>query len=110
MFPGLLEANEMYPPETMRKGAAILEEARKQAASDALASARVEWLAKGLKHVDLVMAAQRAFERAFVTGDRSDLDQARKELTAFREQNAAAGIGSFRSLSGQENQIWRQVQ
>jgi hypothetical protein len=103
---GLLEGPEIFTPDAMRKGWTFLETARKQAAGDALASARVEWLAKGLKHTELVLAAQKAYERGVDTGDRSEFEKAHKELTEFRKQHATDGIANFGRLSGPENRIW----
>ena len=62
-------ADEIYTPAVMTNAWSILAQARDEAAPDETAAARVEWLAKGLQHADLILAAARAYERKIDTGN-----------------------------------------
>ena len=76
-----------------------------QANGDTLAAARVEWLAKGLKQADLMLAVERAYERAVDSGDKTVFRAAYQALKDFRTQNADAESSSFIGLGGAER-VW----
>jgi hypothetical protein len=96
----------IYTPKVMAKGSAILDNARQQAAGDPKSAARVEWLAKGFKHVELELAAEKAYEHAVDTGDDAPLKKVYAELKAFRVKNANECISNFSGLAGIEKNIW----
>jgi hypothetical protein len=100
--PYYLVADKIYSPSTMHAAWAILEKARRLTASDATASARVDWLAKGLKQSDLLLAAGRAYERSVDTGDATEFRAAYQALQEFRRENADYDKINFAGLSGKE--------
>ncbi|MBI4906026.1 MAG: DUF4838 domain-containing protein [Acidobacteria bacterium] len=106
---GVLEGPELCTPAAMNLGRAILAKARKQAAGDPSAAARVEWLALGLDHVELVLAAEKAHERAVDTGDRTHFRNAYKVLRDFRANNANRYLSNFRWLTRQEQGVWKEL-
>jgi hypothetical protein len=103
--PYYLLAPEIYTPQAMAEGRSILEKARTKAAGDAAAAERVEWLARGLEHADLILAAQRAYERGVDTGDKSEFHKAYQALEDFRKENAEYDKTHFAGLSGDER-VW----
>jgi hypothetical protein len=100
--PYYLLADAIYMPQFMATAHRILDKARDQAAKDEMASARVEWLIKGLQHADLLLAAARAYEHATDTGDRSEFTKAQEALKSFRAENAAYDDANFAGLTGDE--------
>jgi hypothetical protein len=103
----LIMGPEIFTQEAMRTGWTILERARKQAAGDSTASARVEWLARGLQQVDLVLAAERAYEIGFDTGDRTAFQKAYQALSDFRAQHGDDLISNIGFLTEDENRLWK---
>ena len=103
--PFYLLAGEIYTPQVMSRGREIMEKARQKAARDETASARVEWLAKGLRHAELILATERAFEHGVATGDKSEFGKAHQALKDFREENSQYDKLNFAGLTGEEA-IW----
>jgi hypothetical protein len=95
-------AGENYTPKFMATARTILDKARAEAAKDETASARVDWLIKGLTHADLILAAQRAFEHGVDTGDKSDFTKAIQALASLRAENADYDKSNFAGLTGDE--------
>jgi hypothetical protein len=100
--PFYVVASETYTPEVMRKAWSILEKAQSQAKGNDLASARVEWLAKGLKQADLILAAESAYERGVDGGDKAEFRKADQALLDFRQQNLEYDKINFAGLKGKE--------
>jgi hypothetical protein len=100
--PYYLLAGDIYTPQVMAAAWSILEKARRQATGDAVAAARVEWLAKGLKQTDLLLAADRAYERGVDSGDKVEFRAAYKALQDYRRDNAEYDKANFAGLSGTE--------
>jgi hypothetical protein len=103
--PYYLLAGEIFTPPVMEAGWRILNEARAQAAGDAVATERVEWLVKGLTHTDLVLAAEKAYEQGIDGGDKTGFTKALAALTDFRAQNAEYDKTNFAGLTGNER-VW----
>ena len=95
-------ADEIYTPAVMTNAWSILNVARSRAASDAVAVARVEWLAKGLQQTDLLLAAAKAYEKQIDTHDSADFIAAWQKLEDFRQSNAAYDKTNFAGLTGSE--------
>jgi len=106
--PYYLLAGEIFTPRIMADARSILEKARAQATGDATASARVQWLAKGLTHAELILEAQKAYEHAIDTGDKAQFTSARQALLDFRRDNAEYDKSFFAGLSGDEKK-WDRV-
>jgi hypothetical protein len=102
-------APEFYTPDLVARGWEFLAQARTQAAGDALASARVEWLASGLTQVELVLAAERAYENGVDTGDKTEFKQAQQVLAEFREQHWGENISNFAPLDRYERRLWNRT-
>jgi len=101
--PYYLLADDMYTPKIMSEAWNILDKARTDSAADPASAARVDWLRKGLEHTDLVLVAQRAYEHAIDTGDKSDFQKARAALKDFRDANRAYDEANFAGLTGNES-------
>ncbi len=106
--PYYLLADAIYTPQFMATAHSILDKGRDQAAKDETASARVEWLIKGLQHADLLLAAARAYEHATDSGDRSEFTKAQEALASFRAENATYDNVNFAGLTGDER-AWTRV-
>jgi hypothetical protein len=100
--PFYLLAGEIYTPRVMTNAWSLLEEARKSAAPDATAAARIEWLVKGLKQADLMLETERDFERSVDTGDKTRFLAAYQALKDFRKTNAEYDKANFAGLGGTE--------
>ena len=100
--PFYLLADEIYTPPIMSKAWSILETARREAAGDSIVLARIEWLGKGLKHADLLLATARAYERGVDGGDQTEFLAARQALMEFRKENADYDKENFAGLGGTE--------
>jgi hypothetical protein len=103
----LIIGPDIFTPDVMRAGWTLLERARKQAAENPTAAARVEWLALGLKHAELVLAAEKAYELGVDTGDRSAFLKAYQTLKDFRAQHKDDLISDFNYLAEDENRTWK---
>ena len=100
--PYYILAVEICTPEVMRTAWSILERARVQSAGDQAVRARIEWLAKGLEHADLILATERAYEQAVNTGDKTGFRAAYETLNRFRKANLEYDRSNFAGLSGSE--------
>jgi Domain of unknown function (DUF4838) len=107
--PFYLLADEIFRPEVMYKGSLILESARQEAVGDKRASARVEWLDKGLRQAELMLAVQKAYERGIDTGDKAEFLAAYHALGEFRTANADYDKANFAGLSGEEK-VWEKAE
>ena len=95
-------APSIYTPEVMAKGFAILDKARAKAAGCPEASARIDYLRKGLRNSELTLNAQRCF----TGGDSAELNAAVVELDAFRASVEAEDIGNMNFLATREDSRW----
>ena len=98
-------ADEIFSPEVMRQAWGLLDKARIQTTGDSTANARIEWLAKGLEQAELILAVQRAHEKAVDTGDKTAFLAAYSKLNEFRNSNAEYDKVNFAGLTGDE-QTW----
>lgn len=105
--PFYIAAAEIFTPETMKKAETILDRAAASAAGDQLASARVEWLRKGLTQAELILATQKAWEHRVDTGDKSDFTNAYQTLKDFRVANAEYDKTNFAGLVPREENFER---
>ena len=85
-----------------------MNKARAEAAGDALATQRVEWLAKGLTHAELILAVEKAYEQGIDTGDKGPFAKAYQALADFRAKNAEYDKTNFAGLSGDEK-LWARL-
>jgi hypothetical protein len=106
--PYYILAPALYPPEVMSKAWSCLDKAKKEAVDDETASARIEWLTKGLKQTDLMLATERAYERGIDTGDKSGFLAAYQGLQAFRGANQDYDKAYFVGL-GAEEKAWKKA-
>jgi hypothetical protein len=101
-------ADGIFTPEVMTNAWSILAQAKREAAPDETAAARVEWLAKGLQHADLILAAARAYERKIDTRNDADFVAAWRSLQDFRDSNAEYDKSNFAGLNGSETK-WKRA-
>ena len=100
--PFYILAGEIYTPHVMTNAWHLLEQARTDAVPESVATARVEWLAKGLNQADLMLKAEQAYERAVDTGDKTEFLAAYRALKDFRNANADYDKTNFLGLGGSE--------
>jgi Domain of unknown function (DUF4838) len=100
-------APDIFTPEVMAKAGALLEQARTQAARDATAQARVEWLGKGFQHSQLILATEKAYEHGVDTGDMSQLKPAYQALADFRTANADYDKANFAGVTVHSERPWK---
>jgi hypothetical protein len=100
--PYYILAPALYSPEVMRKAWSCLEKAQLEAAGDQTASARIEWLAKGLKQAELLLVVERAYERGRDTSDKAEFQGAYQALRDFRQTNLEYDKNFFAGLDGEE--------
>jgi hypothetical protein len=100
--PYYILAPALYSPQVMSQARSCLEKAQKEAAGDQMASARIEWLAKGLKQAELMLAVERAYERGVDTGDKAEFLGAYEALRNFRHANLEYDKNFFAGLGGDE--------
>jgi hypothetical protein len=103
--PYYLLAGEMFTPSIMARAHQILDKAAMRADREGVTAERVEWLKKGLEQTDLLLAAQKSFERAIDSGEKSEFVKARDALHRFREINADYDKTHFAGLTGDEA-VW----
>lgn len=99
-------APEIYTPEIMDKGFALLRKAKSAAAGDKLSMQRVEWIEKGLTHAKLTAAVQRAYKHKVSTGDDKEFTKAYQALRKFRMENSDDCVSNFGAMAGIENHKW----
>jgi len=103
----LIVGPEIFTPDAMRAGWTLLERALKQTAGDPTALARAEWLADGLKQVDLVLAAEKAYEHGADTRDRAPFQKAYQALWDFRAQHSDELLCDIGFLTEAEERDWK---
>jgi len=106
--PYFLLAPALYSPQVMSKGWSCLAQAQKEAAGDQLALARIEWLGKGLKQTELMLAVERAYEKSIDSGDKAEFRAAYQQLQDFRQANTEYDERFFAGLGGEER-IWEKA-
>lgn len=106
--PFYLLADEIFTPSVMERGRSLLQQAQKDAAGEAVATARIEWLAKGLTQCELMLATQRAYENSIDSGDKKTFLAAYQALKDFRQANVAYDQANFAGLSGDERH-WKKA-
>ncbi len=99
-------ADSIFTPTVMSKGWELLDKAEKAAKGDRVAEARVDFLKKGLRNVDLTLATQKANREYRKTGVEEPFHQAMKELYAYRKSIESDYIGNFNMLSRWEDITW----
>jgi len=100
--PYYILAPAIYTPQVMSQAWAILDRAQKEAIGDQRASARIEWLAKGLKQAELMLETERAYEKGVDTGDQSAFLAAYQSLRAFRQASQEYDKTCFAGFGGKE--------
>lgn len=99
-------ADVVFTPEVMAKGQAILNEAQKAAGEDATAQQRVAFLQKGLKNVELTIAAQAAYRQYKQSGNIDIFATTLKELDSYRASIEGDYVADMGFLAKFENATW----
>ena len=95
-------APRIFTPECFQDGYAILKRASAKAASDPVALRRVDYLRKALRHAELTVAAELAYE----TQGRMKTALAVRELDRYRASIEADKISNMPWLFNRENDKW----
>ncbi|OHB48419.1 MAG: hypothetical protein A2Y10_00355 [Planctomycetes bacterium GWF2_41_51] len=99
-------ADAIFTPEVMAKGHAILNKAIDAAKSDDIASARVDYLMKGLKNAELTLATQAAYRSYKTSGNISAYQEAVKILDDYRASVESDYICNMGFLYSRESESW----
>ena len=99
-------AAAVFTPDVMAKGHAILQRAADSARGDITASARVEFLKKGLKNAELTLAVQDAYRMSKTSGSTSAYQTAITALDDYRLSVEANYIGNMAFLYSKESRSW----
>jgi len=99
-------ADAIFTPEVMANGHAILNKAADAAKGDKTASARVDFLLKGLKNAELTLAVQEAYRVYKASGNASAYQIAVKTLDDYRASVEADNIANMGFLYGRESESW----
>jgi hypothetical protein len=99
-------AHLIYPAACFAPAEKLLAQASAAVASDPEASARVEFLAQGLKHARLCAQVSAQLSLANTTAGVAD-QSSLKELIAFRRATERAGLGNYNHLAWVEDLSWK---
>jgi hypothetical protein len=99
-------SKEIFPQEAWDVGWKLLAQAKLAAKGDTLATQRVAFLEKGLKHAWLVQETSNAFEHKVDTKDASRFDAARKRLVDYRKSIESDFVSSMSIIIYYESQSW----
>ena len=100
------EADGLFTEAAMSRGQDLLSRAVLAAEGDAGATARVEFLSKGLRHAELVLATQRAYRDYKQTGELAPYARALETLDEFRALTEGDLIANMAYLSWSEASTW----
>ena len=95
-------APRIYTPEVFKQGFAILDRASKLVAPGSVESKRVDYLRKALKHAELTVQAELAYE----SGDKKKLAAAVKVLDDYRASIEADKVSNMPWLFNREDAKW----
>ncbi len=99
-------APAIFTPPVMAQGRLILEKARDAAKSDRVASARVDFLRKGLRNAELTLAVEKAHCRHKASGSISEYQAALETLDSYRASIETDYVANMGRLYRQENRSW----
>ena len=99
-------SKEIFPPAAWETGWKLLARARLAAQGDPLATQRVAFLEKGLKHAWLVQETANAFEDKVDTQDASRFDAARQRLMDYRKSIEGDFVSSPSIITYYESDSW----
>ncbi len=97
---------EIFPEKAWETGWKFLAQAKRAAKGDMLASERVAFLEKGLKHAWLVQETANAFEHKMDTKDASRFNAARKQLIDYRKSIEGDFVSSMAIITYYESNSW----
>lgn len=100
------DADTIFTPAVMARGAELLRRAAAAAQGDAPAAARVRFLNEGLRNAELVLATQRAFREYRQRGDLETYTAALAELDAFRASCEGDLVANMAYLAWSESLTW----
>ena len=99
-------APQIFKPETMKRGAELLDEAARLAAQDATAAAHVRFVRLGFDDAAMVLATQEGFEEFKKTGNANPFVTAIKKLQAHRAAHEEEGYANIGVLTIMEERNW----
>ena len=99
-------SKEIFPKEAWDAGWKLLAKAKLAAKDDTLATQRVDFLEKGLKHAWLVQETANTFEYKVDTKDSSRFDAARKKLVDYRKSIEGDFVSSMSIITCYESESW----
>jgi len=99
-------ADVVFTPEVMATGHAILGRAAAASKGDRTASARVDYLRKGLRNAELTMAVQTTYRAYKTSRDASEYRAALRALDGYRVSVETDCVGNMAALYHWENRLW----
>lgn len=100
------EADQIFTPEAMDRGEALLDAAEEAATGDETALARVQWLQKGLRNARMTLQVQRAYEAYRETGAIAPYREALTALDDFRAAIEGDLVCNMGFLAWAEQRTW----
>jgi hypothetical protein len=101
-----LSANNIFTPKVMAKGNKILNDAIEVVKSQPLFLARVQFLQKGLKHAELTLATQCAYEQYEKDKNLTNFAKAVRALGDYRASIENENVANMAYLAYAENDVW----
>lgn len=102
-------APHIFSPAIMARGRELMASAQQAAADDSLACQRVAFLEKGLRHAELTLATELAFQayqRSPSTATLEGYRKAMRDLEQFRHTHEGDGINHMGYLTANEGRVW----
>jgi hypothetical protein len=99
-------ADAIYTPAVMEEAGALLAKARKDAAGDDLAEARVSYLEDGLRNVELTLAAQVSYRDYKTEGDLEGFAESVSKLDDYRATVESRFVANMAYLVWAEDRTW----
>ena len=99
-------AEKIFTPAAMANGRVLLAKAQKAAQGYPVSMARVEFLEKGLRQAEMVLAAQATYSEHRDGGDVAPFAAEVAELDAYRAKAEDYYISNMSCLTQAENRLW----
>jgi hypothetical protein len=100
------EADVIFTPAVMSRARGLIDRALALAAEDPISLRRVKLLSDGLKHAELTLAVQAAYERHQAQGDLEGYREAMERLDAFRSSIESDLGANLCFLEKRESATW----
>ena len=102
-------AEKVFTPSVMAKGRALMTKAQEAAQGDPTAVARMDFLEKGLRQAEMVLATQAAYSKYREGGNIAPFAAQLAQLDAYRAQVEDRYISNMTFLAARETALWERA-